>query len=403
MLLNIIFVYTVNMYLKISTIVICIVLNLILISGIFLILANQIVNAAKHLHTSKSSSGSSSLSSLIMKSINRTLNKINIDRQGSSDIAPLPPTVSDSSLVSSVPKGNPDGGDSSNSDEVGNNNNIPQTDKAIIINFDDAWKSQFTLAKPILDSFGFKATFFIVCNYVEKGGSSRMDWQDISQLQNEGYDIESHTMDHKDLTILPLDQVNYEVGQSKQCLADHGVDSSVFAYPFASGANDPSVVDVVSKYYDIARTGGSKIEILHPADRYSISAINHASKIQQQPQQVSFNDNPTSLSSSSSSSSSLDNFIQIVNSESKYNRNGIVNAIPIIVYHQIGSEGGGGIVNGGGGGGAEGSSTDVSLFAQEMKYLHDNGFTVLTMANLRYNQNDNSLYIPGITAGAPPG
>jgi peptidoglycan/xylan/chitin deacetylase (PgdA/CDA1 family) len=398
MLLNIIFVYIVIMYLKISTIIICIVLNLILISGTSLILANPIVNAAKHLHISKSnsvdSSGSSSLSSVIMKSINRALNKMNIDRGGSSDSAPLPPTVSDSSSVSSVPKGNADSGSSSNSDEMDNNNNIPQTDKAIIINFDDGWKSQFTLAKPILDIYGFKATFFVVCNYVEKGAGSRMDWQDISQLQNEGYDIESHTMDHKDLTTLPLDQLNYEVGQSKQCLADHGVDSSVFAYPYASGANDPSVVDVVSKYYDIARTGGSKIELLRPADRYSISAINHISKIQQQPQQVSFNDNPTSLSSSSS----LDNFIQIVNSESKYNRNGIINAIPIIVYHQIGSEGGG-IVNGG----VEGSSTDVSLFAQEMKFLHDNGFTVLTMANLRYNQNDNSLYIPGITAGAPSG
>jgi peptidoglycan/xylan/chitin deacetylase (PgdA/CDA1 family) len=401
MLLNIIFVYIVIMYLKISTIIICIVLSLILVSGTFLILANQIVNAAKHLHTSKSnsvdSSGSSSLSSVIMKSINRALNKMNIDQGGSSDSVPLPPTVSDPSLVSSVPKGNSDSG-GSNGNEVDNNNNIPQTDKAIIINFDDGWKSQFTLAKPILDSFGFKATFFVVCNYVEKGASSRMDWQDISQLQNEGYDIESHTMDHKDLTTLSLDQVNYEVGQSKQCLADHGIDSSVFAYPFASGANDPSVVDIVSKYYDMARTGGSKIELLHPADRYSISAINHASKIQQQqPQQVSLNDNPTSLSSSSSSSS-LDNFIQIVNSESKYNRNGIVNAIPIIVYHQIGSEGGGGIDNGG-----EGQGTDVNLFAQEMKYLHDNGFTVLTMANLRYNQNDNSLYIPGITAGAPSG
>ena len=80
------------------------------------------------------------------------------------------------------------------------------------------------------------------------------------------------------------------------------------------------------------------------------------------------------------------------------NVTGIVNAIPIIVYHQIGSEGGGGIDNGG-----EGQGTDVNLFAQEMKFLYDNGFTVLTMANLRYNQNDNSLYIPGITAGAPSG
>ena len=80
------------------------------------------------------------------------------------------------------------------------------------------------------------------------------------------------------------------------------------------------------------------------------------------------------------------------------NVTGRVNAIPIIVYHQIGSEGGGGIDNGG-----EGQGTDVNLFAQEMKFLYDNGFTVLTMANLRYNQNDNSLYIPGITAGAPSG
>jgi peptidoglycan/xylan/chitin deacetylase (PgdA/CDA1 family) len=297
-------------------------------------------------------------------------------------------TPPSSLLTSSVSKNN-------------NNNNTPASNfgtnnnKVVIINFDDGWKSQFTLAKPILDSYGFKATFFVVCNYVEKGGNNRMNWQDISQLQNEGYDIESHTMDHKDLTTLPLDQVNYEVGQSKQCLADHGVDSNVFAYPFASGANDPSVVDVVSKYYDIARTGGSKIELLHPADRYSIIGINHASKIQQQPQQVSFENTAVS----SSSSPSLDNFIQLINSESKYNKNELINAIPIIVYHRIDAGAGGSSYSSGG----EGSATDVNLFAQEMKYLHDNGFTVLTMANLRYNQNDASLYIPGITAGASSG
>ena len=41
-----------------------------------------------------------------------------------------------------------------------------------------------------------------------------------------------------------------------------------------------------------------------------------------------------------------------------------------------------------------------------MKYLHDNGFSVYTMANLKYNQNNKSLYlgdIPGITAGASVG
>jgi peptidoglycan/xylan/chitin deacetylase (PgdA/CDA1 family) len=41
-------------------------------------------------------------------------------------------------------------------------NNFNNTNKVIMINFDDAWKSQIQYAKPILDKYGFKASFFIV-------------------------------------------------------------------------------------------------------------------------------------------------------------------------------------------------------------------------------------------------
>ncbi|MGH9974198.1 MAG: polysaccharide deacetylase family protein, partial [Nitrososphaeraceae archaeon] len=40
-----------------------------------------------------------------------------------------------------------------------------EKDKVVILNFDDGRKSQFTHAKPILDKYGFKATFYVVCNY----------------------------------------------------------------------------------------------------------------------------------------------------------------------------------------------------------------------------------------------
>jgi peptidoglycan/xylan/chitin deacetylase (PgdA/CDA1 family) len=48
-------------------------------------------------------------------------------------------------------------------------------DRAVILNFDDGRKDQFTIAKPVLDKYGFKATFYVVCNYVgnKKG---YMDW-----------------------------------------------------------------------------------------------------------------------------------------------------------------------------------------------------------------------------------
>lgn len=51
-----------------------------------------------------------------------------------------------------------------------------------------------------------------------------------------------------------------------------------------------------------------------------------------------------------------------VNSQGEYNRvGGPAIAVPIVGYHRIDND-------------KTRDSTDVSLFAQEMKYLHDNGF-----------------------------
>jgi hypothetical protein len=84
----------------------------------------------------------------------------------------------------------------------------------------------------------------------------------------------------------------------------------------------------------------------------------------------------------------LDNFINLINSQNKYNaKSAQISAIPIIVYHKINYK-----------------PPSPDLSDAEMRYLHDNGFKVLTMSNLKYNQNTNSLYsgdVPGITAEAP--
>ena len=38
-------------------------------------------------------------------------------------------------------------------------------------------------------------------------------------------------------------------------------------------------------------------------------------------------------------------------------------------------------------------STDVGLFASEMKYLHDNGFKVIPMSDLGYDESTEHIYI----------
>ncbi|MGC2684730.1 MAG: polysaccharide deacetylase family protein, partial [Candidatus Nitrosopolaris sp.] len=51
------------------------------------------------------------------------------------------------------------------------------SNKVVMINFDDGRKSQLIYAKPILDKYGFKASFFIICGRVGTEPSS-MNWQD---------------------------------------------------------------------------------------------------------------------------------------------------------------------------------------------------------------------------------
>ena len=81
---------------------------------------------------------------------------------------------------------------------VNDNNNNNNNNKEVILNFDDGYKTQYTNAKPILDKYGYKATFYIICNYVENGegvvrSNARMNWEDITALYKEGYDIGSHS------------------------------------------------------------------------------------------------------------------------------------------------------------------------------------------------------------------
>ncbi|MDP9286907.1 MAG: polysaccharide deacetylase family protein [Thermoproteota archaeon] len=287
-------------------------------------------------------------------------------------------------------------------------------DKVVIINFDDSFKNQFLYAKPILDKYGFKATFFEVCNFI--GSNGKKTWQDVSALQKDGMDIESHTMTHPHLNTLSQASLNYEIGGSKQCLLNHGINPPIFAYPYSEGSNNPSVVGVVGKYYTLARTdSGFPLTFLQCdgwknhqqtdcrtysgnggtltfANRYSIKGWTHRHI-----------DGPYSSSQegavcagvchSYDNSQMLQVFIADVNSQLKFNQGGIVKAIPIVIYHNFVTYPD--ITNS-----KDAADTTVNLFDEEMKYLHDNGFKVLTLNQLGYDTTHNVLDIKNISPGS---
>ena len=79
-------------------------------------------------------------------------------------------------------------------------------------------------------------------------------------------------------------------------------------------------------------------------------------------------------------------FVSVVNNQSNYNKDGIVRAIPIIVYHILVNYPDLSDSN-------RPIDTTVNLFDAEMRYLYDNGFKVITMSDLGYYPDSRSVYI----------
>jgi peptidoglycan/xylan/chitin deacetylase (PgdA/CDA1 family) len=293
-------------------------------------------------------------------------------------------------------------------------------DKVVIINFDDSFKNQFLYAKPILDKYGFKATFFEVCNFI--GSNGKKTWQDILALQKDGMDIESHTMTHPHLNTLSQASLNSEIGGSKQCFLNHGINPTIFAYPYSEGSNNPSVVGIDGKYYTLGRTdSGFPLTFLdcdgwknHQqtdcrtysrnggtltfANRYSIKGWTH----RHIDGLYSYSQGAVcaGVCHSYDNSQMLQIFIADVNSQLKFNLGGIIKAIPIVIYHNFVTYPD--ITNS-----KDAADTTVNLFDEEMKYLHDKGFKVLTLNQIGYDTTQNVLYIknssPGTSGGIDSG
>jgi hypothetical protein len=270
------------------------------------------------------------------------------------------------------------------------------SNKVIMIGFDDSYRSQILYAKPILDRYGFKASFFEVCTWIGKT-KQRQTWQDIAALERDGMDIESHTMTHAHLPTLlsSPSQLDYEIGGSKQCLTNHGINATIFGYPLNLGSDNPKIVNVVAKYYNLARSGSAPLMFLncigYPKDTqtdcrtYSeFGKLNQVNRYDVKSNSFRHVDSYHNYSPAEEFQKS----VQRVNTQIPHNTNGKIDAIPIITYHNL--------TNSMEDYNNMASTITVDLFAQQMKYLHDNGFRVLLLNQLSYNPNNKVFVLKNV-------
>jgi len=116
-----------------------------------------------------------------------------------------------------------------------------QATRRLVINFDDGYSSQLTLAVPALISRGLTATIFPVTGRigVEPG---YMAPADIRYLKDAGFPIQNHTRNHSSLIKLTKAKVIAEVSNAAIDLQSMGIMAvpGVVAYPF--GDVNPTVI-----------------------------------------------------------------------------------------------------------------------------------------------------------------
>jgi peptidoglycan/xylan/chitin deacetylase (PgdA/CDA1 family) len=116
--------------------------------------------------------------------------------------------------------------------------------RTLVITFDDGYSDNAETAAPVLQRLGLPACFFVTTAFI---GSNTvpwwdeklpvkcrwMTWDDVRSLENRGFDIGSHTVNHVDLGQVDTETAEWEATESRRRIeAETCKPAHLFAYPY---------------------------------------------------------------------------------------------------------------------------------------------------------------------------
>jgi peptidoglycan/xylan/chitin deacetylase (PgdA/CDA1 family) len=136
---------------------------------------------------------------------------------------------------------------------------------AITFTFDDGSREHFDMAVPLLNEFGFKATFFVIAGLTREQKSdslvanrqcdwwAEVSWQEWRVAANQGHEIGNHSLTHPVLTrVRESHRLSAEIATSARLVEEKiGQWPASFAYPY-NKSND-AVHQLVLQHHDTVR------------------------------------------------------------------------------------------------------------------------------------------------------
>ncbi len=137
---------------------------------------------------------------------------------------------------------------------------------AFSLTFDDGLKTHYDYAKPVLDEYGFKGTFYVLPPYLAEDNQDLIwrygRWSEFQQMAAEGNEIGSHTMNHYDLTSLEWGSINsvgtllYELYQSKLFIEQKIPTKKCISFNYPYTIHNSEIDSAAKLFYEDARALG---------------------------------------------------------------------------------------------------------------------------------------------------
>lgn len=114
--------------------------------------------------------------------------------------------------------------------------------KPIVISFDDGYRSHYTVARPVLRRLHWPGVLSLaIANLKSRSGLTATQ---VKRLIEDGWEVDSHTISHSDLTTLDPKRLRHELRDSRRIIRYvFGVPAHNFTYP--AGKYNASVIEAV--------------------------------------------------------------------------------------------------------------------------------------------------------------
>lgn len=137
--------------------------------------------------------------------------------------------------------------------------NEPESDRLVVITFDDGYRDTHRVAFPALRDRGLPFTLYLSTAHMETGdgpqGAEPLTWGEVAEMVESGLvTVGSHTHTHLDLRVAEPDRVKEEMSKADDLIGERlGITPRHFAYPW--GYWSEVADNEVRRRYDSATLG----------------------------------------------------------------------------------------------------------------------------------------------------